>query len=385
MPALSSTRPRPVWPLVALGGLVLYSYGQAARFADRGRAGGGNTRNDQTSAKIGGRRSTEEPRSAQIARSKQPGRGRDAPSPWQIPWRGWKDILWRSYQEIGEDRLLAVAAGVVFYGLLALFPAVTAIVSMYGLFADASTINQHLSMLGGVLPGGGVAIVEEQINRIVSKGDAKLGFGFLFGLGLALWSANAGMKAILDALNVVYDETEKRGFITLNLVSLTLTLGAIISLLAAIAAVVVIPLVLTWVGLGSLTEMLIRILRWPALLLLVLFGLAILYRFGPSREQPQWKWITPGGLLAAVLWLAGSGLLSWYLGNFANYDETYGSLGAAIGLMMWMWMSVIVILLGAELNAEMEHQTARDTTVADGKPLGARGAAMADTVGADQG
>ncbi len=253
---------------------------------------------------------------------------------------------------------------------------------MYGLFADASAINQHLSLLAGLLPGGGVGIVEEQINRIVSKGDAQLGFGFAFGLGLALWSANAGMKAIVDALNVVYDETEKRSFIVLNAASLALTLGAVVSLLAAIAAVVVIPLVLSWVGLGGLTEMLIRVLRWPALLVLVLFGLAILYRFGPSRRQPQWTWITPGSLLAAVLWLAGSALLSWYLGNFANYDETYGSLGAAIGLMMWMWMSVIVILLGAELNAETEHQTARDTTVGGRKPLGARGAAMADTVGA---
>jgi membrane protein len=377
MPAFSSSRPRPVWPLVALGALALYAYGAAARLAERPRRG-------KASSAIGGRPSTEEPFSLQVSRSTQPGRGRDAPSPWRIPWQGWKDILWRTYQEISEDRLLAIAAGVVFYGLLALFPAVTAIVSMYGLFADASTINQHLTMLAGLLPGGGVDIVNEQINRILSKGDAKLGFGFVFGLGLALWSANAGMKAIMDALNVVYDETEKRSFITLNLISLTLTFGAILSLLAAIAAVVVIPLVLNWVGLASLTETLIRVLRWPALLLLVLFGLAVLYRFGPSRQQPQWTWITPGSLVAAVLWLAGSGLLSWYLANFAHYDETYGSLGAAIGLMMWMWMSVIVVLLGAELNAEAEHQTARDTTVGGGKPLGTRGAAMADTVGAAQ-
>jgi membrane protein len=376
MSVSSQTRHRPVWPLIAVGALVLYAYGQAARFAERPR------RERDGSGAFGGRPSTDEPHGLQVSRSTQPGRGRAAVSPWSIPWRGWKDIGWRTYEEIGEDRLLAVAAGVVFYGLLALFPAVTAIVSMYGLFADASTINQHLSLLSGVLPGGGVGIVEEQINRIVSKGDAKLGFGFIFGLGLAIWSANAGMKAIIDALNVVYDETEKRGFIKLNLVSLSLTLGAILSLLAAIAAVVVIPLVLSWVGLGNFTEMLIRVLRWPALLLLVLLGLAILYRFGPSRQQPQWKWISPGSLVAAVLWLAGSGLLSWYLANFANYDQTYGSLGAAIGLMMWMWMSVIVILLGAELNAETEHQTARDTTVGARKPLGARGAAMADTVGA---
>jgi membrane protein len=382
MPTLSSSRPRPGWPLIALGAVVLYAHGKAARFSERRprRSGSGGS----STKAFGGQPSTDEPRSLQKSRSAEPGRGRDAPSPWQIPWQGWKDILWRTYQEIGEDRLLAVAAGVVFYGLLALFPAITAIVSLYGLFADAATINEHLAMLAGLLPAGGFDIVQEQINRIVSKGNAKLGFGFIFGLGLALWSANAGMKAIIDALNVVYDEAEKRSFIKLNLVSLTLTFGAIVSLLAAIAAVVVIPLVLSWVGLGSLTETLIQVLRWPALLILVLFGLSILYRFGPSRRPAQWKWITSGSLMAAVLWLIGSALLSWYLANFAHYDQTYGSLGAAIGLMMWMWMSVIVILLGVELNAEIEHQTARDTTVGGGKPLGARDAAMADTVGAAQ-
>ena len=377
MPALSSSRPRPVWPLIALGALLLYAFGQAARFA------GGAQRRSGTGA-FGEARSTDEPHSLQVARAAQPGRGRKASAPWSIPWQGWKDILWRTYEQINEDRLLAVAAGVVFYGLLALFPAVTAFVSFYGLFARAADIGQHLAMLAGLLPGGGFDIVQEQITRIVSKGDAKLGFGFLFGLGLALWSANAGMKAIIDALNVVYDETEKRGFITLNLISLAFTLGAIASLLAAIGAVVVLPLVLSWVGLADVTELLIRVLRWPALLAVVLFGLAVLYRYGPSRRTARWQWLSVGSLLAAVLWLGGSALLSWYLANFADYDATYGSLGAAIGMMMWMWMSIIVILAGAELNAEIEHQTACDTTVGPEKPLGARGAAMADTVGAAQ-
>jgi len=266
---------------------------------------------------------------------------------------------------------------VVFYALLAIFPAITAIVSLYGLFTDAATINDHLSLAAGFLPQGALDIIQDQVIRITSKGDAKLGLAFIFGLGLALWSANAGMKAIIDALNVVYDETEKRGFIKLNLISLTLTLAAILSLLMAIAAVVVLPLVLGYLGLGAVGEMLLRILRWPALFLLIIIGLAVLYRFGPSRSKPQWQW-----LLATIAWLIASALLSWYLGNFANYDATYGSLGAGIGLMMWLWISALVILLGAELNSEIEHQTARDSTVGAEKPLGARGAAMADTVGA---
>ena len=258
----------------------------------------------------------------------------------------------------------------------------TAVVSLYGLFTKSSTISQHLLLLAGFLPSGGMDIVQEQVNRLLSKGDAKLGLGFLFGLCLALWSANAGMKAIMDALNVVYEEKEKRGLIKLNLVSLAFTLAAIAAVLLSIGSVVVLPLVLGYVGLGSLSSTLLSWLRWPVLLTLIITGLAVLYRFGPSRREPRWQWLTVGSVFAAVAWLVGSALLSWYLQNFANYDATYGSLGAAIGLMMWMWVSAIVILFGAELNSEIEHQTARDSTVGGEKPLGARGAAMADTVGA---
>jgi membrane protein len=321
----------------------------------------------------------------QRGRAKQSGRGRHATSPWQIPWAGWKDILWRTYGQIGDDRLLAVAAGVVFYGLLAIFPAVTAFVSLYGLFAKASTISDHLSLAAGFIPSGGVEIIQEQINRITAKGDARLSLAFAFSLGLALWSANAGMKAVIDALNVTYNEKEKRGFIKLNLISLALTGGAILSLLVALGSIVVLPLMLSSFGLGGWTETLLRFSRWPVLFCLVVFGLAVLYRFGPSRESPRWEWLSVGSVTAAIAWLVGSALLSWYLANFANYDATYGSLGAAIGMMIWMWMSSIVILVGAELNSEIEHQTAQDSTTGHEKPLGQRGAAMADTVGEEAG
>jgi membrane protein len=317
----------------------------------------------------------------QEAPAAQDGRGRQASAPWQIPWAGWKDILWRTYARVGDDRLLAVAAGVVFYGLLALFPAITAFVSLYGLFAKGSTIAEHLSLASGVLPAGAMEIIQEQVTRITAKGDAKLSIAFAASLGLALWSANAGMKAVIDALNVTYAEKEKRGFIKLNLISLAMTVGAILGLLVALGAIVVLPLVLSYMGLGGWTETLLRFLRWPLLLGLVIFGLAVLYRFGPSRESPRWEWLTAGSVFAAIAWLVGSALLSWYLANFANYDATYGSLGAAIGMMIWMWMSSIVILLGAELNSEVEHQTARDSTTGHEKPRGDRGAVMADTVG----
>jgi membrane protein len=333
---------------------------------------------------FGTTRSSDEPQHLQYARAQEPGRGRLAEAPWQIPWQGWKDVLWRTYGQIGEDRLLAVAAGVVFYGLLAVFPAVTALVSLYGLFASPAEIGDHLSIAAGILPQGAVDILQEQIGRVTAGGGARLSLGFIFGLAVALWSANAGMKAIMDALNVVYEEKEKRSFIKLNLVSLAFTLAGIGSLLLALGAVVVLPVALSFLGLQSETDLLFRIARWPLLLMLIIIGLAVLYRYGPSRREPRWHWISVGSLFAAVAWLIASLLLSWYLGSFADYNKTYGSLGAGVGMMMWMWISSIVILAGAELNSEIEHQTARDSTVQGNKPLGARGAVMADTVGKAQ-
>ena len=311
-------------------------------------------------------------------------RGRDAESPAEIPGSGWKDILWRTYEQIGEDRLLAVAAGVVFYGLLALFPAITALVSSYALFADPKSINDHLAFLADSLPAGTYSVVHDQIERVLAKGDVKLGVAFLVSLLLAVWSANGGMKAIIDALNVVYDEDEKRGFIKLNAVSLAFTLGSLLAVLVAIGLVVAAPIILLQVGLGSLGETLLKFGRWPALALMVLMGLAVLYRFAPSRKSPKWKWISVGSVVGAAAWLTGSALLSYYLANFGDYDATYGSLGAAIGLMMWMWMSTIIMLFGAELNSEIEHQTAKDSTAGGTKPIGSRGAKMADTLGAAQ-
>ncbi|HUU25223.1 MAG TPA: YihY/virulence factor BrkB family protein [Methyloceanibacter sp.] len=326
-------------------------------------------------------RPSQEPGHVQHERAYDRGRGRRSTSPHHIPAKGWMDVGYRVYTRIGDDRLLAVAAGAVFYMLLALFPAITALVSLYGLYNDPVTINQQLSLLSGVMPATGIDIVREQVTRVADTSNSSLSFGFLFGLGLALWSANAGMKAVIDSLNVVYDEREKRGFVRLTLVAFAFTVGALICILLALSAIVVLPLVLAWVGLDTQMGVVLSWLRWPALLLVVLIALAVLYRYGPSRENARWSWLSVGALFATIAWLVGSALFSWYLSNFANYDATYGSLGAGIGLMMWLWMSVIVILVGGELNAELEHQTAEDTTTLPEKPLGERGATMADTVG----
>jgi membrane protein len=266
----------------------------------------------------------------------------------------WKRVALGTYERINRDRILATAAGVVFYGLLAIFPAVTALVSSYGLFADPATIAGNLQSLALMLPEGSFAIVQDEIGRVVAERDGALGMTFIFGLVLATWSANAGMKAMLDALNVACEVEEKRGFLRLNLVSLAFTVTALAAILIMVAAVIGAPLALKHVGLDHQGELLLQIGRWPLLALVLMMALLILYRYGPSRRAPGWRWLVTGAVAAVVLWLIGSALLSWYLSNFGNYTATYGSLGAAIGLMTWMWMSAIVVLVGAELNSEIE-------------------------------
>ncbi|PWS34646.1 YihY/virulence factor BrkB family protein [Falsiroseomonas bella] len=308
------------------------------------------------------------------------GSGRDAAAPQDIPSRGWWAILKRTVREAGNDRLMTEAAGITFYTLLALFPAIAALVSLYGLVADPETVAQHIDALAGVVPGGGMQIIQEQVNRVTSQPQGTLGFGVAAGLLISLWSANAATKAVVDSLNVVYEEEEKRGFLTRTAVTLALTLGALLFAILAMAAVLVLPAVLTFVGLGGTAEWILRIGRWPLLAVAVALLLAILYRFGPSRETPRWQWVSWGSGVAAVLWLLVSIAFSWYVANFGSYNETYGSLGAVIGFMTWIWISAMVVLFGGELNAEMEHQTARDTTTGPPRPLGARGAEMADRV-----
>jgi membrane protein len=262
------------------------------------------------------------PSGADFERTRQPGRGRQARTPTAIPARGWTDILWRVYAEVSQDRLISVAAGVTFYALLAVFPAVAAFVSVYGLFANPSTVGEHLASMNDLLPGGAIDIVGEQVKRIAGQDQGTLSVALVFSLAVSIWSANAGVKAMMDALNVVYDEEEKRSFVSLNLVSLTFTLGAIVMLLIAMSAIVVLPAVLAYVGLGAATEWLLRLGRWPVLLAIVVVGLAVLYRYSPSRTEAKWKWVTAGSLFAGLAWIVVSILFSWYVANFGSYNET---------------------------------------------------------------
>ena len=310
------------------------------------------------------------------------GRGRHAERPREIPKRGWKDILWRVYSGLGEDRILMNAAAVTFYALLALFPAIAAFVSIYGLFADPSQIANQLDTLAGVLPGGGMEVIKDQLTRVASQSNGSLTIGVIFGVLVSLWSANGGIKALFDALNVVYGEEEKRSFLWLNAITLTFTLVMLCFAIVAIVAIVAVPVILH--ALPSFLGTVINWARWPVMAVLVAVALACIYRYAPSRDEPKWRWISWGSIFAAVGWLVFSAAFSFYASNFGTFNQTYGSLGAVIGFMLWMWLSTTVILLGGKLNAEIEHQTVHDSTAGEPEPLGKRGARMADTVGSKQ-
>jgi membrane protein len=316
-----------------------------------------------------------------LARAREPGRGRQASTPTDIPARGWRDILWRMLWSIPENRILSTSGGVAFFALLAVFPAVATIVSLYGLFADPGTIRGHLSLLAGILPSGVLELIGEQISLIIAQDGDTLSLAFMVGFLVALWSANSGVAALFDALNVVYGEKEKRGLLRFYATTFLLTLGMVGVVILAIGAVVVAPVVFTFMGFANSAGRLLSILRWPALFVVVFAWLAVVYRYGPSRQDAKWRWVTWGSAMATVLWLGASMLFSWYVANFDSYNKTYGSLGAGVGFMMWIWLSVVIVLLGAALNAEMEHQTAKDSTEGPPRPLGARGANMADHVG----
>jgi membrane protein len=269
---------------------------------------------------------------------------------------------------------------VVFFVLLGLFPALAALVSLYGLFADPKTVADHLAMLSTVMPAGSMDILDDQLKRLAANSGSQLSFGVIFGFAVSLWSSNQGMKSLFDVLNVAYDEREKRSYVRLTLMTLGFTLASLVFTLIALAAVVVLPAVLNFVYLGAEADLLVRTLRWPALMVIVTLYLSVVYRYGPSREHARWQWVTWGGAFAAIAWLVVSFGFSYYVSKFGTYNRTYGSLGAVIGFMTWIWISVMVVLLGAELNAELELQTVLDSTTGPAQPPGKRGAAKADTV-----
>ncbi len=310
----------------------------------------------------------------------EPLRGRAAGHPRHIPLLGWRDILWRTWREITVDRLPAVAGGVTFYTLLALFPAIGAFVSLYGLFADVGAVQKQLGEMSGVFPASVVQIVGEQMMRLASQEQAKLGVAFVISLLLSVWSANASMKALFDGLNIAYDEEERRHLVARTALTYLFTFCGVLYAAAAALILIATPILMESAHLSALVEIWAPI-RWMLVWLMTAVAFAILYRFAPCRARARWRWVVLGALLAAAGWLAGSLGFSVYVNRVAHYDATYGPLGAVIAFMVWMWFSIMAVLVGAEFNAEIEHQTAIDSTTGPERPMGERGAVMADTVG----
>jgi membrane protein len=282
--------------------------------------------------------------------------GREASRPRDIPSRGWLDIARRVKSQIKEDKLSIIAAGVAFYGLMAVFPGLVALVGIYGLVADPAQVEQHAQMLSGILPPQAAEVLMGQLHDLVSTDRSALGVGAVLGIVLALWSASAAVRTLMEALNVAYDEEEDRGFIRFYGTALFLTFGGILGVILAIALVVALPAVLNLLGLSWLVDLAARLARWPILALLAIAGFAVVYRYGPSRRSPRWRWLSWGAAIAVALWIIGSALFSLYVTRFGNYNETYGAAGAVVILLMWFLLSSYAILIGAEINAEIERK-----------------------------
>jgi membrane protein len=306
-------------------------------------------------------------------------RGRAAESPTEIPKPGWRDILIRTKEGITEDNVSMVAGGTAFFVLVALVPGLAALISIYGLVANPANVQAQFEALSRLMPAEVRTVLEGQMTRIAGQHQTA-GLAALISILIALWGGASGMKMVMNALNIIYHETEKRGYVKLTLTALGLTLVLIVLGIVAISTIVALPVVLAHVGLGDAGRTAVQILPWPFLLLVALTAVGIIYRYGPSREKPQWKWVSPGVVTATVLWLVGSALFAVYAQHFGSYNKTYGSLGAIVVLMLWLYVSAFALLVGAEINANSEEQTAEDTTTGPTEPLGRRGARAADTV-----
>ncbi len=307
-------------------------------------------------------------------------RGREANAPTDIPVRGWLDVARRVKQEATTDDVSLLAGGVAFFALLALVPALVALVSVYGLVASETTVTEQVGNVLGAAPTEVRDLVEEQLRSIVRGSAGGAGLAAVIGILLALWSASSGMNHLMGAINLAYDERESRGFVRLRAMSLALTVGSVVFLVVAFGVIALLPAVLAKTGLGVGARIAVNVLRWVILLVGMLIGLSVLYRYAPDRNAPRWSWASPGAIVATIGFIVTSLLFSLYTANFGRYNETYGTLGAIVVVMLWLYLTALMVILGAELNAELERQTRRDSTVGPPQPLGERGAYAADTV-----
>lgn len=308
-------------------------------------------------------------------------RGRLAQRPSEIAWRGWWDVLWRVKDQLDEDNVSIVAAGLALYSLLAVFPSLAAAVAIYGIVASPEAIQAQMQAFAGMLPAGTIDILQGQLNKLVSQRNDTLSIGVVIGIVLALWSARKGMVALITALNVAYNEHDRRSFVMRTLMSMAFTIGGVLGFLLVILLGVAVPVILKFLPLGIAAEWVLLGVRWALLWVIAIFGLSVLYRFAPHRARPRWEWVNAGSVIAATLWLLGGVMFALYVRNFDSFGEAYGAIAGVVVMLMWFYVSAYVVILGAEINSELERQTVHDTTTGPTKPIGERGAYSADTVG----
>lgn len=306
--------------------------------------------------------------------------GDEAGTPVQIPARGWWQITRRALKECSSDNVSMLAGGVAFFAFLAVFPALIAAVSLYGLVADPSTVSRQVQSVAGLLPKEAQPLIADQLNSVVTSSGGALGIGLVVSLLAALWSASSGTSNLMQAVNLAYDEKESRGFLRTRGIALLLTIGAVVFVLVTLALVAVAPAVLDTLRLGVVGVVLAQVVRWVLLVGLVVGALAVVYRVAPDRDAPQLAWVSTGSLVAAALWIVGSVGFSLYVNNVGSYNKTYGALAGVVVLLLWLYLTSFIVLLGAEINAEAERQTRQDTTKGPARPMGERRAVAADEV-----
>ena len=305
-----------------------------------------------------------------------PGGGADTPT--QIPAAGWKQVLLRTKQQVKEDNVPLLAAGVAFYAFLALFPTLIAAVTLYGLVADPAQVEEQIATISDTLPQDAASLISTQLRDIASSSSSALGWGLLASLAGALFSASGGVQNLIKAVNIAYDEEETRGFLKLRGLALALTLGAIVFIVVTIGLITVVPALLD--DLGPVGRFAGQVARWAGLVAFVVVALAVVYRLAPDRDDPKFRWVGLGSGVATLLWVLGSAGFSLYVSNFGKYGETYGALAGVVILLLWLWLTSLIILIGAEINSETEQQTAKDTTQGPEKPMGERRAVKADSM-----
>jgi membrane protein len=315
------------------------------------------------------------------AERREPGRGRAARAPSEIPRAGWHDILLRVWQKLGDDNVSLVAAGVALNTLLAVFPAMAVLASIYGMFASPAQVGADIAPFYGILPHEAAGIIQTQLEALARPHGHTLGITAVVSLVVSIYYSSQGVSALMSATNIAYHEGERRGFIMRILIALGFAIGAVAGFVLMLLLTVAVPLGLEHLPLPQFVNTAALILRWILLWLFAALGLAIVYRYAPSRQNAQWRWVSWGSVIAATLWLVSSVLFSLYVRDFGSYGKTYGALGGVIVLIMWFYLQGFSIVLGAEFNAEAEHQTAVDTTRGPPAPMGERGAHMADTLG----